>query len=287
LATLPLLPDTTMAPTTTTTTAPRVPQKIALIGFGAIGRVLCDVLAEEPLLAKVSGALVTPRPRPGDTASPPLWTTLDALLASAPDLVVECAGTPALDAFAAPILRSGCDLLMASVGALADPVRQARLLAAAEHGGSRMLLSSGAIGGLDHLAAARRCGLQRVQLRSSKPPAAWRGTAAEARVDLDAVRAPVQFFSGSARAAAMLYPKNANVAAALALATLGFDATEVELIVDPGLRANVHEVNAEGRAGRVALRFEGSASANPGTSLITAYALADAVLKRVSTIALA
>jgi aspartate dehydrogenase len=284
-----VLPDTTMAPTTTTTTttAPRVPLKIALIGLGAIGRVLCGVLADEPLLAKVSGSLVTPRPRPGDAASPPLWTTLDALLASAPDLVVECAGTPALDAFAAPILRSGCDLLIASVGALADPVRQARLLAAAEQGGSRLLLSSGAIGGLDHLAAARRCGLQRVQLRSSKPPAAWRGTAAEARVDLDAVRSPVQFFSGSARAAAMLYPKNANVAAALALATLGFDATEVELVVDPGLQANVHEVNAEGRAGRVALRFEACPSANPRTSLITAYALADAVLKRVSTIALA
>lgn len=268
-------------------TAPHPPLKIALIGLGAIGRALCDVLADEPLLAKVSGSLVTPRPRAGAEAGPPLWTTLDALLASAPDMVVECAGAAALDAFAAPILRSGRDLLVASVGALADPLRQARLLAAAERGGSRLLLSAGAVGGLDHLAAARRCGLQRVQLRSSKPPAAWRGTAAAARVDLGAVRAPTLLFSGSARAAALLYPKNANVAAAIALATLGLDATRVELVVDPDLQANVHEVEAEGRAGRVALRFEGCASANPRTSLITAYALADALLKRVSTIALA
>jgi aspartate dehydrogenase len=271
-----------------TTTVP--PLKIALIGLGAIGRELCGVLAEAPLLARVGGALVTPRHRAGDGADGgtlPLWTTLDALLASAPDVVVECAGAPALDAYAEPVLRSGCDLLIASVGALADPVRQARLTAAAEHGGSRLLLSAGAVGGLDHLAAARRCGLQRVQLRSSKPPAAWRGTAAEARIDLDAVRAPTPLFSGSARAAATLFPNNANVAAAVALATLGLDATRVELVVDPSLQANVHEVEAEGRAGRVALRFEARASANPRTSLITAHALADALLKRVSTIALA
>lgn len=261
--------------------------KIALIGLGAIGQCLCEALAAEPLQARVTGALVTPRARPAEAALPPRFTTLDALLATAPDVVVECAGAPALDAFAEPVLRSGRDLLIASAGALADPLRHARLLAAAERGGSRLLLSAGAIGGLDHLAAARRCGLQRVRLRSSKPPAAWRGTAAEARVDLQALNRPTRFFSGSARAAAMLYPSNANVAATLALATLGLDETEVELVVDPGLQANLHEVEAEGRAGRVALRFEGRASANPRTSLVTAFALADALLKRSATIALA
>ena len=270
-----------------TTSAVRPPLKIGLIGLGAIGQKLCDALAEEPVQARVTGALVTSRARPAGAAAPPLFTTLDALLATAPDVVVECAGAGAVDAFGVPVLRRGHDLLMASVGALADPVRHARLLAAAEAGGSRLLLSAGAIGGLDHLAAARRCGLQRVRLRSSKPPAAWRGTAAEARVDLQAMRTPVRVFSGSARAAATLYPGNANVAATLALATMGLDATEVELFADPGLQANVHEVEAEGAAGRVALRFEGRPSANPRTSLVTAFALADALLKRTSTIALA
>jgi aspartate dehydrogenase len=265
----------------------RPPLKIGLIGLGAIGQRLCEALAEEPLRARVTGALVTPRARPAEPSAPPLFTTLDALLASAPDVVVECAGASALDALGEAVLRSGRDLLIASVGALADPQRHARLQAAAGQGGSRLLLSAGALGVLDHLAAARRCGLQHVRQRSSKPPAAWRGTAAEARVDLDAVQQPTLLFSGSARAAATLYPGNANVAAALALATLGFDATQVELVVDPALQANVHAVEAEGRAGRVALRFEGRASANPRTSLVTAYALADALLKRVSTIALA
>ena len=262
----------------------RPPLKIGLIGLGAIGQVLCESLAEEPLQVQVTGALVTARPRAPQASAPPLFTTLDALLAGAPDMVVECAGASALDAFAEPVLQSGRDLLIASAGALADPLRHARLQDAAEQGGSRLLVSAGAIGGLDHLAAARRCGLQRVRLRSSKPPEAWRGTAAESKLDLDAVQGPTLLFSGSARAVATLYPGNANVAAALALATLGFEATQVELFVDPGLHANLHEVEAEGRAGRVSLRFEGRASANPRTSLVTGYALADAVLRRTGTV---
>lgn len=266
----------------------RAPLRVALIGLGAIGRLLCDVLAEEPHQVQVVGALV----RPGACAGggdglPPRWTTLEALLAGAPDLVVECAGAAALDAFAEALLRAGRDLLIASVGALADPGRHARLLAAAGQGGGRLLLTSGAIGGLDVLSAARRGGLQRVRLRSSKPPAAWRGTPAAERLDLDAVQVPTPIFSGSAREAATLYPKNANVAAAVALATVGLDAARVELVVDPDLQANVHEVEAEGGTGRIAMRFEARASANPSTSRITAYALADALLKRVSPIALA
>jgi len=266
----------------------RPPLRVALIGLGAIGRLLCEVLAESPGQAGVVGALVRTGSCAGDAAGlPPSWTTLDALLASAPDVVVECAGAAALDAVAEPLLRAGHELLVASVGALADAQRHARLLAAARQGGGRLLLTSGAIGGLDVLAAARRGGLQCVRLRSSKPPAAWRGTAAADRVDLETLQVPTPIFSGSARAAATLFPKNANVAAAIALATLGLDATQVELVVDPGLQSNVHEVEAEGGTGRITMRFEARASANPSTSRITAYALADALLKRVSAIALA
>ncbi|NRF71574.1 aspartate dehydrogenase [Aquincola sp. S2] len=261
-------------------TAARAPLKVALIGLGAIGTALCEVLAEPPRKVALLGALVTQHPGAATTSALPMWTSLDALLDARPEVVAECAGHHAVAAHGERILVAGCDLLLASVGALADEALHRRLLRAAERGGARLLLTSGAIGGLDILAAAQRCGLHRVQLRSSKPPAAWRGTIAEARVDLDALKAPVVLFSGSAREAATLYPKNANVAATIALATLGWDHTVVELVANPGLQANVHQVDADGVGGRISIRIEGSASSNSRTSMLTAYSLANALLDK-------
>ncbi|MEZ5729952.1 MAG: aspartate dehydrogenase domain-containing protein [Burkholderiaceae bacterium] len=95
------------------------------------------------------------------------------------------------------------------------------------------------------------------------------------------MNAATLFFEGSARDAARLYPRNANVAATVALASLGLDAVRVELVADPDAPGNVHEVVAEGAAGRLQLRTESKPSLeNPRTSMITAYSVAHAILDR-------
>ena len=66
-------------------------------------------------------------------------------------------------------------------------------------------------------------GAHLVRYRSRKPPAAWRGSPAEEVVDLGKLAAPTVLYTGSAGEAALLYPQNANVAAAVALAGLGFE----------------------------------------------------------------
>ena len=92
-------------------------------------------------------------------------------------------------------------------------------------------------------------------------------------------------YKGTAGEAALLYPQNANVAAAVALAGLGFDATEVELVADPDAPGNIHEIEAEGEAGRFAIQLQGKASrTNPKTSALAALSVARALLNRHATI---
>ena len=135
------------------------------------------------------------------------------------------------------------------------------------------------------IAAMRVAGLTSVRYRSRKPPAAWRGSPAERTVDLDRLTRRTVLYKGTAGEAALLYPQNANVAAAVALAGLGFDATEVELVADPDAPGNIHEIEAEGVAGQFAIQLQGKASrTNPKTSALAALSVARALLNRHATI---
>jgi len=212
---------------------------------------------------------------------------VEGLWAMRPDLVVECAGQEAVAAHGAACLAAGVDMIVASIGALAQPALHARLLEAAAAGGARMILPAGAIGAIDLLAALRASGIESVRYTGRKPPLAWAGTPAEMLLDLASLDAPAVFFTGNARDAARLYPKNANVAATLALAGSGFEATTVELIADPGISRNVHEVAVRAGAADFDIRIEGKPSPdNPKTSLATIYSLAREVMNRSREVAI-
>jgi aspartate dehydrogenase len=192
------------------------------------------------------------------------------------------------------VARSGAELSIGrslrravSLGALADEALHAALVAAARGAGSRLVLPAGAIGGIDLLRAMATAGIEAVRYTSRKPPAAWRGTPAEGLVDLGAIEGPVAFFEGDARAAARDYPRNANVAATVALAGIGFERTRVRLIADPGASANLHEVSVRSAAANFEMRIEGVPSAaNPRTSAATVHSLAREVLNRRAPLAI-
>lgn len=251
--------------------------RVALIGFGAMGREVARILGMHPDRVRLEAVLVRSSVHPG----PPLRfvSTLDELLETRPSLVFECAGHGAVRDYGPHVLESGASLVIASVGALADARLEARLREA-ERPGARLIVPSGAVGGLDALQSARLAGLERVLYTSRKPSRAWVGTPAEKLVPLGELSQPTVFFEGSARDAARLYPQNANVAASIALAGLGFDHTLVRQVADPNAHHNTHEIEAEGAFGRARFWLEGIAlPGNPKTSMLAPASLARIALE--------
>jgi aspartate dehydrogenase len=264
---------------------------IGLIGYGGIARDVVAALraagaAEQGV--QIVGALA----RPGRSeaarsalAGVEIVETLVELLVRRPKIIAEVAGQQAVAAYGETILREGIDCLIISIGALADPALFGRLKAAAREGHSRILLPAGAIGGVDAIAAMRLAGLHSARYRSVKPPAAWRGSRAEHMTDLNRLTERTVLYQGSAREAALNFPQNANVAATVAIAGLGFDATEVELVADPHALGNIHEIEVEGAAGRFTIRLEGKPSrTNPKTSALTALSIARALLNEQAAV---
>src|ERR1700728_792776 len=109
---------------------------IGIIGYGAIGRDLCDRLSREGhrvVLVLPAGPASREKAPPGM----PVVETVEALIALRPQLVVEVAGQAVLERMTEPILRAGIPLIAASTGALGDPRLFSRLEAAAREAETR------------------------------------------------------------------------------------------------------------------------------------------------------
>ena len=259
------------------------PLEVALIGCGAIGGAVLDRLRSYPavrimgVVARTAGHAASAETLRRLGIDAPVVDSVPAL-GRRPDLCLECAGHGALTAHVIPSLQQGIPCLVASVGALAVDGAAQALEAAARAGGTRVELIAGAIGAIDALAAAREGGLDEVIYTGTKPAASWRGTPAEKAFDLSKLQEPALIFEGSAREAARLFPRNANVAATVALAGLGLDRTRTRLIADPGGRSNVHHLCAYGAFGEFEFTIRGKPlPGNPKSSALTAWSAVRAV----------
>lgn len=257
-------------------------RRIALLGFGAIGHDLVRYLAPEfeaGLLALAGVAVRHP-----DRLEPPPrgaeWLEADGLPGAA-DLVVECAGVEAARRHGPVVVASGCALLLASVGALADEATAAALM----RGPGGLIITSGAVGGLDLIrAAAGAGGLDTATITTTKAPASlvqpWMRADESAR--LRALREPEVLFEGTPAEAIERFPTNVNVAVALGVAMRGAGSipdglarVRVRLVADPHTDASTHVIEAAGSSGRYRFEFGNRPSpANPRSSAITAQALA-------------
>jgi aspartate dehydrogenase len=261
-------------------------ERIVVIGMGAMGKRVATALQTLDAASCKFCCLVPSTARETDllkqTYGVEVFHDFDALIAWRPTVAVECAGHAAVRDTVTPLLAHGVDVILVSVGALASAALREQIDAAAKAGAARLTLVSGAIGGIDALHAARIGGLDFVRYTGRKPPRAWLGSPAESQFDLLAIDRPTVIFEGSAGESARLYPKNANVTAAVALAGVGFDDTAVAMIADPGIDRNVHEVEAVGAFGHLSIRLENNPLPdNPRTSWLAAMSVEEAIFRRL------
>ncbi|MFJ8976972.1 aspartate dehydrogenase domain-containing protein [Streptomyces sp. NPDC102282] len=246
-------------------------RKVAVVGWGAIGRVVGAALAD----GRVTGAelVCVVDNRPLGEAAPVRQATFEEAMESC-DLIVEAAGQGVVREWGERVLASGTDLLIASTGALTDDELTKRLLAA---GPGRVYFTGGAVGGLDLLQAVRSLGpLDEVRLTTTKLPSTleqpWMGQDL-----LDRMRTatgPVEVMSGTAREVPVKFPKSTNVAASVALAVGDLDAVRVQVVADPAAHHTRHVIEASG--GHGTYRFEVAHlpdPGNPATSQVVPYAV--------------
>jgi aspartate dehydrogenase len=264
------------------------PLHVAIGGFGAIGKTvaqrldrgidglsLAAVSARDTLRAAAAVAHFA-RPVPVKPLAE-LWKEADIL--------VECAPAAVLRDIAEPALAHGRILMVLSSGALLENLDLVDL--ARRHGG-RILVPTGALLGLDAVAAAAEGEIARVRMTTRKPPQGLAGAPylEQHHISVDGLDAAKCVFAGTAGEAARGFPANVNVAAALALAGIGPERTTIEIWADPSISRNIHQIEVEADAARFSMQIENVPSENPKTGRLTPLSVIAALKKLVSPLAI-
>ena len=192
--------------------------RLGLIGCGSIGGAVVKAITAGCLpgleLVGIADPLGTDAAATVAAAvNCPFFTAVPSLLDLQPDLVLEAASADAVRSFAIDIFECGADLMIVSVGALADAEFFGRLIELAKQMNRRLHIPSGAIGGLDIIKAAVFGGLEECRLTTTKPPRALSGVpyVHQQGLHLENIRQPTMIFEGTASQAVLLFPQRRAV----------------------------------------------------------------------------
>ena len=231
--------------------------RVAHLGLGA----LAGAVREQVVAGRVRGCEPGPVVRSGDGGPESALTVFTGA-----HVVVEAAGVEAARGWLGPLLALDLDVVLCSCAVLAD--REFEQALRGLGGTGRVIIPTGAIGGLDVLGAAARASepaTTDVALRTTKTPAAL-GIPAASRVTV---------FTGSARDAARAFPKTANVSVTLALATTGLDRVRVEVVADPMVTRTEHRITMRSDVGDYEISAANTVDPSSGgrTSAVTAWSV--------------
>jgi aspartate dehydrogenase len=249
--------------------------RVAIAGLGAIGRTLARKLSDGVPGLELA-CIAT-----GDRAKAENWLKAEKIacplvsLEDFPkhaDIAVECAPAALLEQICRPMLEAGKSVMVLSVGALL-PRPELSDLARAK--GGRIIVPTGALLGLDAVAAAAEGQIESVRMTTRKPPVGLKGAPYLERhgISVEGLTEAKRVFSGTARQAAEGFPANLNVVAALSLAGIGPDRTMIDIWADPGVTRNCHNIEVIADSARFTMTIENVPSDNPKTGRIVALSV--------------
>ena len=259
--------------------------RITIVGCGAIGSRLAraaDAMAEvkriylvdvrrdvaDKLAASLTKAIVV------DSVEDELYHT---------DLVVEAATQATAKEVVPKVVSRGVDMMVMSVGSFVDDDYRRMVFQSAVEHEAKIFIPSGALCGVDGLRGASMEELESVELITTKGPKSLAGVQylIDKGIDTEKVTEKTVIYSGPAREAVKLFPKNVNVAATVSLVGVGFDKTRVTLILDPEAKNNSHELRYKGVFGEASAHtYNVPEPDNPRTSELAGLS-ATAALRRI------
>ncbi len=235
--------------------------RIGLLGCGNVGKIIAthqegfQVVAVFDQLPEHAVSLAEL------TGSKP-YSDFDEFIAADFDICVEAASIVAVRAYALKIIEQGKDVLILSVGALADNAFREDLISVAREKQRRIHIPSGAIMGLDNLKVGQISRIESILLRTTKSPKSLK---------MD-VSTRTLAFKGKAKDCVKQFPKNINVSVAIALASA--HEVQVELWADPSVDKNIHEIFVNGEFGEIYTKITNLPSPdNPATSYLAALSV--------------
>lgn len=199
------------------------------------------------------------------------------------DLVVEAASQGAAKDILPKVVARGVDIMIMSVGALVDDCFREMVVTKAREAEAKIYVPSGAVCGTDGLRSSQVGGLEDVELITTKGPKSLMGIkyVTDQGIDVQKLTEKTLIYSGPAREAVSLFPKNINVAATVSLLGIGFDRTKVTIVCDPKTTSNSHELRIKGEFGEMTCHtYNVPSPDNPKTSYLAAMSAISA-LKRI------
>ncbi len=254
---------------------------VAIAGLGAIGRAVARRLNEGIPGLRLACAAAR------DEAKARAWLNEQRIdcpvvpveaFPKLADIAIECAPAAMLERICRPMLEAGKQVVVLSCGAL---LPRPDLIELARARGGRILVPTGALLGLDAVAAAAEGTIHSVRMTTRKPPNGLAGAPylVQNGISVEGLNEAKLVFSGTAREAAAGFPANVNVAAALSLAGIGPDRTMIDIWADPRVERNCHSIEVDSDSARFTLSIENVPSENPRTGKNVALSVIAALRK--------